>query len=101
MPRPDPALAARAQAVLRQQTAATPDETASEEITPDAGNDAGLPLQASDEPGHGNTLQCCLREMRRAPLLSAQEEHDTAVLARAGDFAARQRLISSRKATSA
>jgi RNA polymerase nonessential primary-like sigma factor len=92
-PRPDPALAARALAALRQQAAATPDDTASEDITPDAGNDAGLPLQASDEPEHGNTLQSYLREIRRAPLLGAQEEHNTAVLARAGDFAARQRLI--------
>ena len=58
MPRPGPALAAHALAALCQQTAATPDETAPEDITPDAGNDAGLPLQASDEPGHGNPLQC-------------------------------------------
>lgn len=41
----------------------------------------------------GNTLQSYLREIRRAPLLSPQEEHDTAVLARAGDFDARQRMI--------
>ena len=45
------------------------------------------------EPDHGNTLQSYLREIRRAPLLSPQEEHETALLARAGDFAARQRMI--------
>jgi RNA polymerase nonessential primary-like sigma factor len=45
------------------------------------------------ETDHGNTLQSYLRDIRRAPLLSAQEEHDTAVRARAGDFAARQRMI--------
>jgi len=42
---------------------------------------------------HGNTLQSYLRDIRRAPLLSAEEEHDTALQARAGDFEARQRMI--------
>jgi RNA polymerase nonessential primary-like sigma factor len=52
------------------------------------------PAQLGDgETDHGNTLQSYLRDIRRAPLLSAQEEHDTAVLARAGDFDARQRMI--------
>ena len=41
----------------------------------------------------GDTLQSYLRDIRRAPLLSAEEEHATAVSARAGDFAARQRMI--------
>jgi RNA polymerase nonessential primary-like sigma factor len=41
----------------------------------------------------GNTLQTYLREIRRAPLLSPQEEFDTATRARAGDFAARQAMI--------
>ncbi len=41
----------------------------------------------------GNTLQSYLRDIRRAPLLTPAEEHDTAVLARAGDFEARQRMI--------
>jgi RNA polymerase nonessential primary-like sigma factor len=48
------------------------------------------------DPGEGdasNTLQCYLREIRRAPLLSAEEEHETALRARAGDFEARQRMI--------
>ena len=54
----------------------------------------GLPaLLGEVEPESGNTLQSYLREIRRAPLLSAEEEQKTATLARAGDFAARQRMI--------
>ena len=41
----------------------------------------------------GNTLQTYLREIRRAPLLTPQEEFDTATRARAGDFRARQAMI--------
>jgi RNA polymerase nonessential primary-like sigma factor len=41
----------------------------------------------------GNTLQTYLREIRRAPLLTPQEEFDTATRARAGDFDARQAMI--------
>jgi RNA polymerase nonessential primary-like sigma factor len=41
----------------------------------------------------GNTLQTYLREIRRAPLLTPQQEFDTATRARAGDFAARQAMI--------
>ncbi|MBX3619951.1 MAG: RNA polymerase sigma factor RpoS [Rhizobacter sp.] len=41
----------------------------------------------------GNTLQAYLREIRRAPLFTPQEEFDTASRARAGDFAARQQMI--------
>lgn len=62
---------------------------------------AGLPEpQAGDgvigeagEAETGNTLQSYLREIRRAPLLTPQEEHDTAVRARDGDFEARQSMI--------
>lgn len=88
VPRPAPVLAARALAALRRGFG-----LAAEEGDPEAAGEAGPPIPADDEPEHGNTLQCYLREIRRAPLLSAQEEHDTAVLARAGNFAARQRLI--------
>jgi RNA polymerase nonessential primary-like sigma factor len=45
------------------------------------------------DPDVGNTLQSYLREIRRAPLLTPQEEYDTAVKARAGDFNARQAMI--------
>jgi RNA polymerase nonessential primary-like sigma factor len=41
----------------------------------------------------GNTLQTYLREIRRAPLLTPQQEFDTATLARQGDFQARQAMI--------
>lgn len=41
----------------------------------------------------GNTLQAYLREIRRAPLLTPQEEFDTATRARQGDFTARQAMI--------
>ena len=51
------------------------------------------PTWAAGEPEHGNTLQSYLREIRRAPLLSAEEEHAMALRARAGDFEARQSMI--------
>lgn len=41
----------------------------------------------------GNTLQTYLREIRRAPLLTPQQEFDTATRARMGDFEARQAMI--------
>jgi RNA polymerase nonessential primary-like sigma factor len=63
----------------------------------------GAESQADDAPASveiaagegevGNTLQTYLREIRRAPLLTPQEEFETATRARAGDFAARQEMI--------
>jgi RNA polymerase nonessential primary-like sigma factor len=50
-------------------------------------------LAADVEPDSGNTLQSYLRDIRRAPLLTADEEQQTATLARQGDFGARQRMI--------
>lgn len=41
----------------------------------------------------GNALQLYLREIRRAPLLTPEEEYATAVRARQGDFDARQAMI--------
>lgn len=41
----------------------------------------------------GNALQAYLRDIRRTPLLTPQEEYETAVRARAGEFAARQSMI--------
>ena len=49
-----------------------------------------LPAGASEV---GNTLQTYLREIRRAPLLTPQQEFDSATRARAGDFSARQAMI--------
>ena len=48
---------------------------------------------AAGESEIGNTLQTYLREIRRAPLLTPQQEFDTATRARRGDFDARQAMI--------
>jgi RNA polymerase nonessential primary-like sigma factor len=53
--------------------------------------------RAASAPGAelelGNALQAYLRDIRRTPLLTPQQEYDTAVRARAGEFAARQSMI--------
>ncbi len=55
---------------------------------------AGATLDgAAAETDSANTLQTYLREIRRAPLFTPEQEFATAQRARAGDFAARQRLI--------
>nr|WP_246409534.1 RNA polymerase sigma factor RpoS [Roseateles terrae] len=41
----------------------------------------------------GNALQAYLRDIRRTPLLTPQQEFETATRARAGDFEARQAMI--------
>ena len=51
------------------------------------------PGLAAGEPEVGNTLQAYLRQIRRAPLLTPEEEFATATRARSGDFAARQAMI--------
>ena len=68
------------------------------EITgPDADGEAEpaerRPELAAGESEIGNTLQTYLREIRRAPLLTPQEEFETATRARQGDFDARQAMI--------
>ena len=51
-------------------------------------------IDAGSEDGNAaDTLQTYLREIRRAPLFTPEEEYATAVLARGGDFAARQSMI--------
>ena len=50
-------------------------------------------LADADDAASGGALQSYLRDIRRAPLLSVEEEQVTAALARRGDFAARQRMI--------
>ena len=47
------------------------------------------PAEWAADEGAADTLQTYLREVRRAPLFTPQEEFATAVRARAGDFAAR------------
>lgn len=51
-----------------------------------------LKADASDD-SVSNPLQSYLRDIRRTPLLTPQEEFDTASRARAGDFEARQAMI--------
>ncbi len=58
-----------------------------------AADAADLPVLPEVEPESGDALQRYLRDIRRAPLLSADEEQHTATQARDGDFAARQRMI--------
>jgi RNA polymerase nonessential primary-like sigma factor len=53
-----------------------------------------LPTDGSaDDASAADTLQTYLREIRRAPLFTPEEEYAAAVLARGGDFAARQSMI--------
>ena len=51
------------------------------------------PELTAGEPELGNTLQAYLREIRRAPLFTPEQEHETATRARQGDFEARQAMI--------
>jgi len=51
------------------------------------------PELTAGEPELGNTLQAYLREIRRAPLFTPEQEHETATRARQGDFGARQAMI--------
>jgi RNA polymerase nonessential primary-like sigma factor len=48
---------------------------------------------AADDGNAADTLQTYLREIRRAPLFTPEEEYATAVRARGGDFDARQSMI--------
>ncbi len=58
----------------------------------DAAPDERIELPAGDGEV-GNTLQTYLREIRRAPLLTPEQEFETATRARAGEFEARQAMI--------
>lgn len=53
----------------------------------------GNTLLAPVDGDVGNALQAYLRDIRRTPLLTPQQEFDTATRARAGDFDARQAMI--------
>jgi RNA polymerase nonessential primary-like sigma factor len=48
---------------------------------------------ASGDADVGNTLQAYLREIRKAPLFTPEQEYETALKARGGDFGARQSMI--------
>ena len=55
--------------------------------------DEAAGLAGSADAERGDTLQTYLRDIRRAPLLNADEEQAMALRARAGDFEARQAMI--------
>ena len=68
------------------------------EAAPGASEDAGdaptpLERQADLAGESSDTLTIYLRDIRRTELFTAQEEYETAVRTRAGDFAARQSMI--------
>lgn len=74
-----------------------PDLESGVEVGPEAGQDelSSLPSSRLDavDGAASNALQSYLREIRRTPLLTPQEEFDIALRARAGDFEARQAMI--------
>ncbi len=55
--------------------------------------DLPLPDATADDGNAADTLQTYLREIRRAPLFTPEEEYATAVRASGGDFSARQSMI--------
>ena len=59
----------------------------------DAADVAGLPAEAVAELDAGTALQRYLRNIRRTPLYSPDEELAAAIAARAGNFTARQAMI--------
>jgi RNA polymerase nonessential primary-like sigma factor len=60
---------------------------------PDVGTTRAVIELAAGDAEVGNTLQTYLREIRKAPLLTPDQEFETASRARAGDFTARQAMI--------
>ena len=63
-------------------------------LPPSLDDTAALALDiAAGDADASNTLQTYLREIRRAPLFTPEQEYATAVRAREGDFAARQQMI--------
>ena len=78
-------------------TDALPDTQTDRSVLGDAALDLPHAIAASalkaDEAQAGDPLQLYLREIRRAPLLTPQQEFDTAMRARQGNFAARQAMI--------
>jgi RNA polymerase nonessential primary-like sigma factor len=63
-------------------------------VEEDAGDEARPANEFAIGEGEvGNTLQAYLREIRRAPLLTPEQEFETATRARGGDFEARQAMI--------
>lgn len=86
------ALNGHAQAAAHPTEDAAPDPRRAAEAAEDAAAETPAPA-AAGEVEAGNTLQTYLREIRRAPLFTPEQEFETATRARAGDFAARQQMI--------
>jgi RNA polymerase nonessential primary-like sigma factor len=63
------------------------------ELPADGPEAAPQSLWLAGDGDPGNTLQSYLREIRRAPLFTPEQEYDTAVRVKAGDFQARQAMI--------
>lgn len=57
------------------------------------GLDLPAAVPSTGDGDAGDSLRCYLRDIRKAPLLTPDEEFATAVQVRAGDFAARQAMI--------
>jgi RNA polymerase nonessential primary-like sigma factor len=71
--------------------ASRPQAQDAEEDAAPAGNPRDIPADIAGESS--DILTIYLREVRRTELFTAQEEFETAMRARAGDFAARQSMI--------
>ena len=69
----------------------TPDDPGGESDSGDTGE--GLVGGAADDFGSQNVLQAYLNQIRAKPLLTPQQEFDTATRARQGDFEARQAMV--------
>ena len=70
------------------------DDEASVDAAPLAEREFPVAFDSSAGEGEiGNTLQAYLREIRRAPLFTPEQEYETATRARRGDFQARQMMI--------
>jgi len=82
----------------REQAVMNGDAAGFEMGPPPADSDAApdapeAPVLAASEGDASDTLQTYLREIRRAPLFTPEEEFAAATQARAGDFSARQQMI--------
>ncbi|MBV8125174.1 MAG: sigma-70 family RNA polymerase sigma factor, partial [Paucibacter sp.] len=69
------------------------DGQASDEMLADAALDPLAIKAVAADTEAGNALQAYLRDIRRTPLLTPEQEFDTATRAKAGDFDARQAMI--------